>query len=310
MSLQDPREREFSYLLRQDIRKWLGRLERFFENNNTAHVVVKTIFAVLGILALLLDSLEVFQASWTKKVFSITLVALLITILVVDYLHVLLAKQRLNTIIQQKKIVKNLERIIRGATDLAIEDYNILGWEVTHDINEEGDVRYSRKMTIAYVGAIVYWVTVPIGVIDGEKEKSSDDLKIEVVNPNDGGQLPYVVIDETDSKKVLAINLNPPATSIRNSSFELRLIWKGAYKLLISDFQDSGKVSVDHETEKIKLTFILPLGLEFVTIRMKKGIGEFRKEELEDGRHMLIWEAKDLKTGSYPYKLICKRKEP
>ncbi len=164
-------------------------------------------------------------------------------------------------------------------------------------------------MNIGYVNDVVYWVKIPIGVIDGASEDRAGDLGLEVTNPEDGGRLPWAVIEETDKKKVLAVMLEPPVTATRNSALRLTLRWRGAYKQLIHDMQDNGKVTLEHPTNRIQIKFIAPLGLEFSTIRMKGRIGDYEIKKQDDGRSILIWTATDLIESNCSYTLVCKHQE-
>lgn len=164
-------------------------------------------------------------------------------------------------------------------------------------------------LEIEYLSETVYWVRIPIGVIDGRTEDKIEDLRIEVTNPTDGGGLPYAVIEETDQKKVLAIMLEPPAKPGINSHIRMKLLWRGAYSPLIETHIDRGKITVDHFAKKIKARFIAPLGLEFTGIRMINNMGSYEITQQEDGRSILTWDCAELQKGNYSYSLICKKKE-
>jgi len=230
--------------------------------------------------------------------------------MIIDFSHVMLAKRRLFALNRTKRLVNNLVKIIRGATDLQGVDYGIIEWKVVHDIDAKGDVNYQRYMKIRETNGNVSWVRVPIGVIDGHPEDRSEDLGIKVINPEDGGRLPWTIIGETDERKTLAILLDPPASTGTDSCFELNLVWRGAYQPLISEHQDKGKMTVEHTAERIEVTFIAPLGLEFTSLRMKDKIGDAEIKTQEDGRSVLIWVAENVEIGEYPYTLNCKKNEP
>lgn len=310
MIFPEPEEFNFKEMLKDDAKKWVSRIELIFEKNTVAHILVKAIVFIIAVIGALVDTLEFSREYWPPFASKIVLLSVIGLILITDFSHVILAKRRLVALNRTKRLVNNIVKIIRGATDLQSTPYIILDWQVEHDINEKGNVRYKRLMKIGQQDGTVYWVKVPIGVIDGNSEDRADDLGIEVVNPVDGGRLPWAVIEETDQRKVIAVMLEPPATLGVASSFCLTLTWRGAYIPLIQEAQDKGKITVEHPTNHIQVTFIAPHGLEFTSLRMKKDIGKSEIQNQEDGRSILIWSADNLSEGEYPYTLVCKRKEP
>lgn len=306
----DTEKYKLNDMIREDLKKWILAVETYFENHTLAHIIFKVVLFLIGLAGIIIDTLQITDGFWTPLYTHVLLIIIIVLALTADFFHVLLAKRRHIDLIRSKRLVNNMVKVIRGATNLQIRNYKVVNWEVEHHIKDNGDVEYRRTMTIGYLVGRVYWVKVPIGVIDGEEEDKAKDLGIEVINPVDNGRLPWAIIEETNQKKVLAILLDPPVTSSNNSSLRLSLNWRGAYKPLISEMQDNGKFTVEHETEHLKIRFIAPKGLVFTAIRMIYELGSSNIDVLADGQSVLEWEADNLELGEYPYTLICKRKEP
>jgi hypothetical protein len=305
-----PNDDSLMSTIRKDINKWIGKLNRYFEDHDSLHIIIKAILLLVGFLASIADILPFAKEHWSTRASYIILFLLVFFAFIVDYGHVQVGKRRLAQLNRVIRLLENMTKIIRGATDLQKSNYKIIDTQVEHDIYENGDVNYKRTMEIGCIDTPVYWVRIPIGVVDGTEEDKAADLGIKVVNPVDNGKLPWVVIEETDQKKVLAILLDPPATAGVNSSFSLSLTWRGAYLPLITDCEDKGKTRVEHQTEKTQVKFIAPVGLKFASMRVQNGIGRWEIHEQEDGRSVLTWKTENIPVGTYPYTLICKRKEP
>lgn len=297
-------------MLKDDVTKWLRIVEYYFEKNTAAHIIVKLFVIVFAILAALDDFLGIADRFWSPVFTSVSLLIIVIVLAIVDFQHVMIARRRAHELKRTRSLVDNMANIIREASGLNSPPYQIEDWFSEHDISPTGDVKFKKVMTISYISETIYWIRVPIGVIDGEMEDKIDDLAIDVRSAKDGGQLPYVSIEESYRKKTLAIMLEPPVTLNQNSSVRLRLTWRGAYTPLISRYQDHGKITVQHDAKKVTIKLIAPLGLEFTAIRMIHGIGSSTIALRDDGRCVLTWECSDVKKGEYTYTLVAKRREP
>lgn len=296
--------------VRKDVNEWVKLIEIYFENHTLAHIIVKTFLFLVSATAVIVNTINLANRYWPPGATFILLLAIIVVAFVIDAGHVFLAKNRLDQLERAQRLTTNTIKIIRNATDLAPTSYKILNWEVTHDINDKGDVVLTRSMSIGYLNEPVFWARVLVGVIDGKGEEDPADLKIRVINPDDGGDLPWTTIENQDQRKILAVLLDPPAKLATNSSFRISLIWQGAYLPLISGKPDPGRLTVENPTDKITLVFIAPLGIEFQGIRMTALTGNSEIKTLDDGRSILTWSATNVAIGRYSYTLIGKRKEP
>lgn len=297
-------------LIWADIVKYTRRFELFFEKNTAWHVIVKTAIFIFGLLAAIDDAVGIFDRFWSPEISRIILISLLLAVLIIDFGHVLIAKRRAFELHRKDSLILNMTNIIREASELNSPPYNIIDWYSEHDITIDGDVNFKKNMRIEYIKEPVYWVKVPIGVVNGETEDKFEDLNIEITNPDDGGKLPYAVIEETDRRKTLAVMLEPPVKLDQPSAIRIRLRWRGAYAPLIREFQDHGRIAVQHDTAKLVIRFIAPHGIEFTGIRMIHHTGDFKIEQQPDGRSILTWSCTNVKKGDYTYTLVAKKSEP
>lgn len=307
MSFMEPDYQNNKDNLKADLKKWAYWVEDYFEKNTAAHIFVKVFLVLLAVVGGVLDLLDLEKNYWSPTLTYFFFISLIVIILVIDFAHVTIAKRRKVELNRVKRIVDNMAKIIRGASELQKADYKIIDWFIEHDIDINGDVRYKRVMKIGYLNEIVYWVRIPIAVIDGSPEDKAEDLSIDVTNAEDGGKLPWAIIEETDKRKVLAVMLEPPVTPTENSSFRLSFTWRGAYRPLIHDFQDRGKITVEHPTDRVHLRIMVPRGLEIASIRLRDKIGTQTVTKQEDGRSIMNWVTDNPPKGEHSYTLICKK---
>lgn len=204
----------------------------------------------------------------------------------------------------RKAVSKILE--VPTPTSEKLSDYVYEKFFVVHDIQPNGDVLYERLIEISSLSDPVYWVQFSIGIIGGDNERDIERLGINVTNPILGQKLNWTIELDKPTKKHILVALDPPASVNRNSSVKLNLNWKGAYKPLVENLHDVGRISLDHYVSQLRLVLIAPEGHKFTSIVLSQKLFSLRISTNEMGRSEAIIEAQNIPPGFYNYEIMCR----
>lgn len=220
--------------------------------------------------------------------------------------HYFLSKKRLVDLEYSNKAYVYALKLIRRAAESSPTNYVVTERETIYDIQDSGDVIYTRKMKFRCTNDLIPWAIIHIGVVDGDEE-IFPKVNLKIFDPIDGSELAYAFIENRPPFKKIAVLLDPPLKPGNTNGLQFTQIIPNAYKDLIEGIPDEGKLEINNVTESCCMKFIAPRGKEFANIHWLDRInGKCDISMSNDHRSTLKWQGDNIPQNKYRYTLQLK----
>jgi hypothetical protein len=287
-----------------DYKKSLRQIRDFFEGTPLIIILVITGIFALSWVADLLGIISYIQESSTNTLRFFIFLIYLFSVVINIYIVLRLRNLRESYIDMENQKAAISDILLQAAT-LSSPSYKISKWHEKHEIFENGDTQYTRRVIIEYIDFPVQWFEYELQLFEGHKISSISDLNIQVYTINKQGRrdrdLTWAVPLYSKERIRSVVLLHPTVIKGAPLEIEITLLWRGLYKPLFVNNTDKSAITLSRPTDNIEIQLIAPEKFRFTRFERTNNVGKYSTRKMRDGRHKLIFKANQLPEQKYFY---------